>query len=71
MIGTHPRMNNAVVKYGKENASQIVKSHETDHALHNPDKPIESYIFDFGIMDDEMKEYFSKKNNTELAARGS
>lgn len=70
-VGMNPRTRGAVDKYGKEYASYILKSHETDHALHIPSEKLNNSIYDFSSLNDEMKNYFTTKNNTELAARGS
>jgi len=50
-------------------APSISKSHELDHAVHIPTEPAKG--FDFSNLPDRLRTYFTDKNNTDIAARGS
>lgn len=59
-------------KFDDEGEFGHIISHEVDHMVHFPDKPIgDDDGFDFSWMPDDMRNYFSMDNNAEISARGS
>ncbi len=59
-----------VVHDGKMSNKSIVLSHEFDHALHIPDTPLPDEVF-YPRVKRIHGNYFTRDNNTEVAARGS
>lgn len=60
---------NTATKLFNGRAPSIFKSHEMDHAVHIPTEPAKG--FDFSNLPDGLRTYFTDKNNTDIAARGS
>lgn len=61
---------NNIIHDGKATNLSAILSHEVDHVLHTPSEPLPEDVF-YPRIKNIYGDYFTKRNNTEVSARGS